>query len=148
MEATPIPTDLSTDLDIEAAVTRAVLELDALRPTPSEVNVRVANGQVTLTGIVPSPMLAAEAERVARHLPGVVGVKNELLDDGTLTLRVAQALATDPRTRNIPPGYRVMSVFGRVTVVGRFADEGTQAALVEVCQSVSGVRGAKIVSTG
>jgi osmotically-inducible protein OsmY len=69
------------------------------------------------------------------------------LDDGSLTLLVARALATDPRTRSIPPGYRVRCVFGHVTLVGKLADEQMRSAAIEVCQSVSGVRSAKIVST-
>ena len=147
MEATALPTTLSTDVDLEAEVTRAILELDALRPTPAEVNVGVAQGQVTLTGIVPSRMIAAEVERVARGVPGVSSVSNRLLDDGSLTLRVAHALATDPRTRTIPPGYRVLCVFGHVTLVGRFGDKAQRPVAVEVAQSVMGVRSAKIVST-
>ena len=147
MEATALPTTVNTDLDIEAEVTNVILEMDALRATPAEVNVSLTNGQVTLTGIVPSRMIAAEVERVARSVPGVAGVSNRLLDDGSLTLLVARALATDPRTRLIPPGYRVMCVFGHVTLVGKLADEQMRSAAIEVCQSVSGVRSAKIVST-
>ena len=147
MEATALPTTVNTDLDIEAEVTNVILEMDALRATPAEVNVSLTKGQVTLTGIVPSRMIAAEVERVARSVPGVAGVSNHLLDDGSLTLLVARALATDPRTRSIPPGYRVICVFGHVTLVGKLADEQMRSAAIEVCQSVSGVRSAKIVST-
>lgn len=147
MEATAVPTAVNADLDIEAKVTNAILALDALRAAPAEVNVQVTNGQITLTGIVPSRMIAAEVERVARAVPGVVGVTNQLLDDGSLTLLVARALATDPRTRAIPPGYRVRCVFGSVSLVGKFADEQMRDAAVEVAQSVSGVRSAKVVST-
>ena len=147
MKATSLPTTVNTDLDIEAAVTNAILKLDALRPTSAEVTVSLTNGQVTLTGIVPSRMTAAQVERAARAVPGVVGVSNQLADDGSLTLLVAHALATDPRTRSIPPGYRVICVFGHVTLVGKLADEQMCNAAIEVCQSVSGVRSAKIVST-
>ena len=147
MEATALPTTVSTDLDIEAEVTNAILRLDALRPAPAEVKVSVTDGQVTLTGIVPSRMIAAEVERVARSVPGVAGVSNHLLDDGSLTLLVARALAIDPRTRSIPPGYRVMCIFGRVTLVGKFADEQIRDAATEVAQGVSGVRSAKVVLT-
>ena len=146
MEATALPTTVNTDLDIEAEVTNDILEMDALRATPAEVNVSLTNGQVTLTGIVPSRMIAAEVERVARSIPGVASVSNHLLDDGSLTLLVAHALATDPRTRSIPPGYRVICVFGHVTLVGKLADEPTRHAAMEVCLGVSGVRSAKVVS--
>ncbi len=146
MEATALPTTVNSDLDIEAEVTNAILAMDALRATPAEVNVSLTNGQVTLTGIVPSRMIAAEVERAARSVPGVAVISNQLLDDGSLTLLVARALATDPRTRSIPPGYRVICIFGHVTLVGKLADEQMRKAVIEVCQSVSGVRSAKIVS--
>jgi osmotically-inducible protein OsmY len=147
MEATALPTAVSTDLDIEAEVTNAILQLDALRAAPAEVKVSVTGGQVALAGIVPSRMIAAEVERVARAIPGVAGVFNQLLDDGSLMREVARTLATDPRTRSIPPGYRVLCVFGNVSLVGKFGDEPPRGAAVEVAQSVSGVRSAKIVST-
>jgi osmotically-inducible protein OsmY len=147
MEAPALPATASTNLDIEAEVTNAILQLDTLRPTPAKVKVSVTNGQVTLTGIVPSRMIAAEVERVARSVPGVAGVSNHLLDDGSLILLVARALAIDPRTRSIPPGYRVICIFGHVTLVGKFADEQIRDAAMEVAQSVSGVRSAKVVLT-
>jgi osmotically-inducible protein OsmY len=147
MEATATPTNLSTDLDLEAAVRDAILELDNLRPTQSEVTISVTNGQVRLTGIVPSRMIAAEVERVARTVPGVTEVSNELLDDGSLTLQLARTLATDPRTRAIPPGYKITSVFGHITLVGDFADEQVHQMVIDVCQSVHGVRSVKIVQT-
>ena len=146
MEMTAFPTDITTDLDIEAEVTGAIRGLDILRPTRAEVNISVTNGQVTLTGIVPSIFAAIEAERAARAVPGVVGVSNQLVDDGTLTRHLAHRLATDLRTRGIPPGYRVKCFFGHVTVMDHFADEQTRAAVAEVCRSVNGVRGVKVAA--
>jgi osmotically-inducible protein OsmY len=106
----------------------------------------VKDGFVTLAGLVPSVFAASEAERAARAVPGVVGVANHLLDDGSLTRRVAHALATDPRTRSIPPGYRVTCFYGRVVLVGNLDEEVTRTAVVEVCKSVEGVRDVKVVS--
>jgi osmotically-inducible protein OsmY len=76
----------------------------------------------------------------------VVEVDNQLVDDSTLRLQVAYALANDARTRHIPPGYKVVSQVGRVVVVGNFTDEASRAAVVSVCQSVPGVRSARVKS--
>jgi osmotically-inducible protein OsmY len=146
METTTVLPESLADLDLEAEVTRAIQDLDILRPTHSEVNINVSRGLVTLTGLVPSIFVAREAERAVRAVRGVVDVSNQLVDDGGLTNRVAQALAVDPRTRAIPPGYRVTCFYGRVTLVGDFGDEQTHSNVVEVCKSVEGVRSVTVVS--
>ncbi len=146
METTAVPVHTSTDLDLEAEVVRAIRGLDILRPTRAEVNVSVENGQVTLTGIVPSIFAAVEAERAVRALPGIRGVTNKLLDDGAIARRAAHALAADPRTQSIPLGYRVTCFFGHIGVVGHLTEEQRQA-VTEVCQSIEGVRGVKMVAT-
>jgi len=138
METIEIPTHSSSDMDTEAEVTRAIYSLDNVRPTRSEVVISATRGQVLLTGYVPTEMIATEA------VPGVVGVSNQLVDDTSLTRRVAEALATDSRTRAIPPGYQVTSTVGYVTVVAEGFDEAQRAETTEVCQSVTGVRGVKV----
>ncbi len=49
----------------------------------SKVNVAVANGVVTLTGTVSSFVQADQAESVARFIPGVIDVRNNLFVSGT-----------------------------------------------------------------
>jgi osmotically-inducible protein OsmY len=135
--AAPVMTD--NDLDLEAAVRNAVMALDGVRPTRSEVNISVSQGQVTLTGVVPSPMTAAEVEVAAASVPGVMAVTNRLVDDGTLSRQVAEALALDERTRSIPPGYRVAPIFGTLLITGYFTPEQGQA-VEAVAGAVPGVR--------
>ena len=72
-------------------------------------------------------------------MPGVSSVTSHVVDDATLTRRVAEALSKDERTSAIPPGYRVSSVFGHLTLVGYFT-EGQSRAVLAVCQSVKGTR--------
>ncbi len=146
MDTTVVPAEAGTDLDIEAEVVGAIRGLDIVRPTHAEVNVSVRQGHVTLTGIVPSIFAAIEVERAVRATPGVTGVTNKLFDDGSLTRRVAHALITDPRTKDIPPGYSVTCFFGHVGVIGHFASEPAKTAVAEVCQSIEGVRGVKVVT--
>jgi len=145
MEIDTTPAGTDTDNDLEAEVTEAVLALDAVRPSAAVVKVHVQNGQVTLTGHVQSPMAAVEVERAAEQVPGVTGVINNLVDDGSLSRLVAEVLATDPTTRDIPPGYEVAATFGFVRLVGWFSLEQA-AALEAVTQNVAGVRGVRMMA--
>ena len=143
METIILPAMTDADTDLEAQVRDAILALDALRPTRAEVTVSAANGQITLAGIVPSSMTAAEVERAARAVPGVTGVNNQVMDDGSLARHVAEALAKDARTREIAPGYHVACFIGHVTVVGYFSSEQAQA-VTAVCQAVGGVHAVNV----
>jgi hypothetical protein len=80
-------------------------------------------------------MAAAEVERAATDVAGAAAVTSHLLDDATLSSRVAEALGRDPRTAAIPPGYDVVSVFGHMWIVGSFTPEQAQA-VTAVARSV------------
>jgi len=62
------------DSDIDKAV-KARLAKDA---QVKKVDVRTDAGVVTLTGEVPSIVASAKASEMARNVPGVKSVKNEL----------------------------------------------------------------------
>jgi osmotically-inducible protein OsmY len=49
------------------------------RLNEANLTVRFGNGVVTLSGVVTSDSQRAEAEDVARHIPGVTRVVNEIL---------------------------------------------------------------------
>ena len=139
MDSNLAPANLNLDLDLTERVSDAIHALDVLRGSRAHVEVKVANGHVTLEGNVQSPMAAVEVQRAAAEAPGVAGVTSRLIDDATLSRQAAEALGNDPRTAAIPPGYEVASVFGHLRLVGHFTAEQSQA-LVVVCQSVPGVR--------
>ena len=134
---------MDTDLDLAERIRTAIHALDVLRGTRAHVEVTVTNGHATLDGVVQSPMAAVEVARAAADVAGGAGVTSHLLDDAGLSNRVAEALATDPRTAAIPPGYDVNSTFGHVKLVGYFTPEQAQAATA-VSQAVPGVRGVSI----
>ena len=94
-----------------------------------------------------SDMIAPAIEQAVRAVVGPRSVVNHLVDDSSLVRRLATALATNARTQAIPPGYQVISTFGRVRVVGTFADE-TRAAICQVCSDVPEVRSVEIESIG
>lgn len=131
------------DLDLEAALNAMLFGMDGLRGTRADVRVEAVAGHVTLRGAVQSPMVAAEVERAVAATPGVAGVTNLLTDDGSLSRAVAEALAADPRTRAIPPGYRITAIFAHVNVAGRFTDAEAQQVMA-VAQAVPGVRSVNV----
>ncbi|HLE27295.1 MAG TPA: BON domain-containing protein [Anaerolineales bacterium] len=137
--------DMRPDMDIEADVRQAIYALDPVNSIDADVS--VMHGQVTLTGYMLSEMLVPAIEQAARKVTGARSVVNHLVDDSSLVRRVATALALDPRSRAIPPGYRVVSSLGHAMVVGNFAREAAaRGAVTTVCQGVPGVRSVKIKS--
>jgi BON domain-containing protein len=137
------PTITDTDLDLEAQVRDAIDQLDILNGTQARVDIAVKDAHVTLRGNVQSPMSCVEVEWAAAAVPGVKGVSNMLADDGTLSRRVATALAYDPRTTAIPPGYQVTPMFGHTLLIGKFTDAQASAVLA-VSQSVPDVLSVRI----
>ena len=134
--------NIDIDLDLAERVRQAIGTLDVLRGSRAHVDVTVANGHVTLAGNVQSPMAAAEVGHAAAEIAGAA-VTNHVVDDATLSRRVAVALSTDPRTAPIGPGYQVASTFGHLWLVGRFTPEQS-SAVTAVCQAVAGVRSVTI----
>lgn len=65
-----------TDAEIFTTARHA---LDQLPGVPSDVHVHVEHGYVTLSGSVRWAAESEEAERVARHVPGVQGVINSIV---------------------------------------------------------------------
>lgn len=130
-------TDL--DLDLQERVTNAIQSLDVLRGSRTQVVVTVSGGQVTLTGVLQSPMAAAEVAHAAAEVAGNLPVVNHLLDDASLSSQVAEALSTDSRTAAISPGYQVASMYGRLTLIGQFSAAQAQA-LEAVAHGLPGVR--------
>jgi len=143
MDTIALPTETSADLDLETAVAEVIRNLDILRPTHAEVDVAVSGGHVTLSGIVSSIFAVTEAVRAVQAVPGVTGVTSQLYDDGTITRQAAHALAVEAQTKDIPLGYQVTSLFGHLSVIGRFTPE-QEAALMAVCQNIAGVRSVRV----
>ena len=137
----PVITDM--DLDLEAQVRDAVDQLDILNGTQARVDIEVKDAHVTIRGNVQSPMSCVEVEWAAAAVAGVNGVTNLLVDDAELSRRVATALAYDPRTSAIPPGYEVTPMFGHIVIIGKFADAQAGAVLA-VAQAVPDVRSVTI----
>jgi hypothetical protein len=133
------------DMDIEADARQVISQLDGANSVGLDVDVSVLEGQVTLSGYMRSEMIGPGIEQAVRAVPGTRRVLNHLFDDSSLVRRLATALAVDPRTRAISPGYQVVSALGHTMVVGNFTNEA-EAAVRQVCAGVAGVRSVLIRS--
>jgi osmotically-inducible protein OsmY len=139
MESNLAPANTDLDLDLQERVSDAIQALDVMHGSRAQVAVTVSGGQVTLAGILQSPMAAAEVAHAAGEVAGDLPVINHLLDDASLSSQVAEALSTDPRTAAISPGYQVASNYGHLTLIGYFSGPAAQA-MDAVARGMPGVR--------
>ncbi|MFN3231693.1 MAG: mechanosensitive ion channel family protein [Alphaproteobacteria bacterium] len=86
----PIVTDQSDKTD--AAIRERLLDIYANLDGLEDVSVSVDAGIVSLSGSVLEPDAAARAEAFATRTEGVIAVKNSILVDQSVSLRVGQAL--------------------------------------------------------
>jgi osmotically-inducible protein OsmY len=112
------------------------------------VSVTSFNRSVLLTGEVPDPQSRDEAERIARAVPGVQGVSNELeiagvsslgarTNDAFITSKV-KARFLDARKFN-PLHVKVVTEAGVVYLLGVVTEQEADEA-VELARTMSGVR--------
>ncbi len=98
-----------------------------------DVNYRVVNGQVELTGAVNQPFKKADMGRLAQKVPGVTSVTNQLKVlplsnfDDRLRLQVARAIYRDPvftryALQAVPPIHIIVDN-GHVTLTGVVATD-------------------------
>jgi osmotically-inducible protein OsmY len=131
----PSPQDDRLARDVEGAFWRD----EVLRVNLPTVDVRVQDGVVQLNGYAVSRLHKGRTERVARRVPGVHEVRNELRTDDDLRLAVAGALARDPRTSSFR--FRVDSFRGTIHLFGNVGAPEARLAAEEVATEVTGVRG-------
>jgi osmotically-inducible protein OsmY len=134
------------DLEVRTSVREHLAktpELDA-----AKIDVRVDQGNVTLTGSVETPMQKARAERITWGQEGVVRVTNELhvtnpqgpaeTADDRLAKRVEFALYS---TRALDVGaLRIQSQDGTVTLSGTVRNPAERLLAEKVAKEVDGVR--------
>jgi|CXWL01.1.fsa_nt_gi osmotically-inducible protein OsmY len=140
MEEQTIVDTTATDLDLQNAIEETLWSLDTVRVTKPLLEVRVHHEQATVSGVVSTRMIQEQVTEALSDLPGVT---LDLVNDDELEYVAAYAVATDSRTRQIKPGYRLVSHNGLVQLLGKLSPEESAAA-VEVIRGVKGVRGARV----
>ena len=103
------------------------------------VQAHVVDSVVVLQGNVRDPIAAAETERLARTVKGVVGVKNELANGRDVGLAVATYVAKE--ARELLDGIFIHSQLGTITLSGYASSEEVKSELVHDIPSIAGVRG-------
>ncbi|WP_029214616.1 BON domain-containing protein [Kallotenue papyrolyticum] len=131
-----VPSYTPTRSDAElAAHVRSALEA---HPDLAGVEVRVEGSVAQLSGNVASVAAKAEADAIARAVPGIVDVRNALMPDTALTARITAALADDPVTALAP--IEVISLLGVVTLQGRVPTPAIRERAEQIARSIPGVR--------
>jgi osmotically-inducible protein OsmY/sporulation protein YlmC with PRC-barrel domain len=128
------------DSAITVDVDQALWSDEIIRALDIEsIDATVRDGVVILSGYATTPTTKAHAERVARQVPGVLGVENRIVMDDEVVEAVAQVLAHDPRTREAR--IFVFADHGVVTLSGEIENLDVRVAAEEVAASVSLLRG-------
>ena len=128
--------------DLESAVETALWNYSPVRESLSDLHVTVSpEGRVEVSGPVRAGLIKDGVLEALRWVPGVTGIVDGLVADNELEIRVAIALAQDPRLSSLSPGaVSVHSHLGRVTLVASLKDEALSAAAQEVASQVAGVQ--------
>ena len=136
---------------------RATLERDQRLPHPAEVAITEQSGTVVLRGSVGSPQQRRAAVRIARSVPGVVAVYDELWVDPRdrwqdneirgVALQALMASDDVPADR-----IDVIVVNGWLTLKGEVEDQSETNAAFETVRRLPGVGGItneiKVITAG
>lgn len=98
----------------------------------------VRDGIATLAGYAWSSVHRRRMEELARGVPGLLDLRNEVVADDELAGAVAHALGSDPRTRGL--SIQVHSYLGHVRLEGVVSSPELRAAAAEVAARVPWVK--------
>lgn len=135
------------DDELERDVEEALQREELLRTLAIPVRAEVTDGVVRLRGHVHNRALAGRAEEVARSIPGVVDVRNELVVDHELLQEVVASVQADEATRHLV-GYYLRVRDGVVELTGTLPSLEAARALERAIARVPGVRGVANHLTG
>lgn len=102
----------------------------------SNVRVTVDQGVAHLAGTTPNIAGKALAEYLARSVPSVRSITNDVMPDTTLRARIEAELAENPKTALEPVDVVVRS--GVVTLIGRVSSVEAKTAAETVARSAAG----------
>lgn len=129
-----------SDVDLQAQVEEAIWRYEPLRVLHAPLKAEVRNGEVTLTGIVPSRMMHYGLIEILRRIPGVRVVRDQTMTDPDIQQAVTLALAQNPETQPWSANVYVLSRNGFVQLTGTVPDAAAAETVVRVAQGVPGVR--------
>ncbi len=116
------------DEELSARVHEALQRYDPIRTSDSPIQVICSDGLVTLRGVTRTRPMKRMAEVLARRVPGVREVRNELVSDTDLETEVALELGMNERLRKAGGRIRVKSILGVLYLEGDIAAETLEEA--------------------
>ena len=120
----------------------ALMSYPPLRESRCPIEVSVRDGVVELRGVVRTIPMKSLAEQIARSVPGVKDVLNNLITDTEIEWAVARQLSRDGRTQPWSAAVRVCCIRGCVKLKGDVPAEARES-LLQVAKGVPGVREAE-----
>jgi osmotically-inducible protein OsmY/uncharacterized protein YkvS len=127
------------DAAIKEYIYNAFWKDDVLRAIEySEIDVHVKNGVVYLNGHIVSTTSKSRIEDAMRAIPGILGIKNNLVLDDKLTLEVATSLGKLEHTHNCK--FFTGASHGVVSLNGIVSDENVKLLAEKCAASHSNVR--------
>ena len=129
-----------TDADIKEYIYHAFWKDDVLRAIEySEIDVHVKNGVVYLNGHIVSTTSKGRVENAIRAIPGILGIKNNLVLDDKLTLEVAASLGKLEHSYDCK--FFTGASHGVVSLNGIVSDENVKLSAEKCAASNPNVRG-------
>lgn len=127
--------------DLLGAIEDALWSYEPVRSRSLPIDITLHDERtVDVRGNTPSRIIQESIIGLIGSINGVGEVRDNLHADPAIELAVAEALATDPATAQLPPGsIQVFSDLGNVVLVGSLPEADRQAA-VRVAAGVPGVR--------
>jgi osmotically-inducible protein OsmY len=128
------------DQTLVQQVYRALDSVEPMRVLALPVQVQASDGTVTLSGVVATHAIKAQLMWVTHRVRGVGQVRDELLTDDELEIRVAHALPADPRTHQAAFGIIVNAINGFISMVGSVRTSEAAQTAEAIAAGVLGVR--------
>jgi len=127
------------DRDLQQEVESMLFDQVQLHVDFKGMDIRVLDGVLFLRGNISSSLRSDVVQDQASGVPGLLGIKNELIGDDELAADLAVALGKDARTRDLPIG--VYPRLGVVRLSGAVHNAQQKAAAEEIVRNFPGVRG-------
>jgi osmotically-inducible protein OsmY len=103
---------------LATAVEGAIWSFDPIRQTNAMLNITADGGVVTLAGNIRTDTMRDIAGRLARTVPGVLGVNNRFVTDTDIENQAALAMAMDPGLEVYTDRVSLKSFLGAVNLTG------------------------------